>query len=38
MVSILLKELGCKVKKHDEHDDGGIAAEDQSNSKLTAHK
>ena len=38
MVSILHKERGCKVEKHDEHDVGGIVAEDQSNSKLTAHE
>jgi len=41
MVSILRKELGClgcKVEKHDEHDVGGIAAEDQNKSKLTAHE
>ena len=38
MVSIRHEELGCKVEKHDEHDVGGIAAEDQSNFKLTAHE
>lgn len=38
MVSILHKERGCKVEKRDEHDVGGIVAEDQNKSKLTAHE
>ena len=38
MVSILHKERGCKVEKHDEHDVGGIVAEDRNKSKLTAHE
>ena len=38
MVSILRKELGFKVEKHDEHDVGSIAAEDQNKSKLTGHE
>ena len=38
MVLILHKELGCKVEKHDEHNVGGIAAEDQNKSKLTAQE
>lgn len=29
MVSILHKEPGCKVEKHDEHDVGVIGAEEQ---------